>query len=155
MQGIASAPGAYVLLAHLAEPACIAVGALGERTFEAGYYLYVGSALGGLRARLARHLRAEKRLHWHIDYLLEQARVCEVWWAVSPERLECAWASALSGAAGMAPCAAPFGASDCRCATHLFYGAERPQAGCVSAALPGCCGVRALMILEEELAAPA
>ena len=33
--------------------------------------------MGGLDARVARHLRAEKKLHWHIDYLLERASVTE------------------------------------------------------------------------------
>ncbi|OYT40997.1 MAG: hypothetical protein B6U89_00365 [Desulfurococcales archaeon ex4484_58] len=37
-----------------------------------GFYIYVGSARGpgGLRARINRHLRREKKLFWHIDYLL-------------------------------------------------------------------------------------
>lgn len=125
---IPAAPGAYVLLMHLAEPVRLAVGGLGERPFAAGYYLYAGSALGGLRARLARHLRATKRLHWHIDYLLQRAPVCEVWWLASRERSECAWAGALAVAPGVQPFEAPFGASDCRCVTHLFYSVERPQA---------------------------
>jgi len=124
---IPAAPGAYVLLFQFAEPVRLVVGALGERLFPAGYYLYVGSALGGLRARLARHLRAAKRLHWHVDYLLRCARVCEVWWLVSTERCECAWASALATARGVRPCEAPFGASDCRCPTHLFFSIGRPQ----------------------------
>lgn len=127
LDGIPAAPGAYVLLAHLATPARLTVGRLGERFFAEGYYLYVGSALGGLRARLARHLRAVKRLHWHVDYLLRCARVCEVWWLASEERNECAWAGALAEWPGVQPFEAPFGASDCRCATHLFYGVERPQ----------------------------
>ena len=43
---------------------------------------------------MARHLRAEKCLHWHIDYLLGSkcARVEQVWAVESVERLECKWA---------------------------------------------------------------
>ncbi|HYA22015.1 MAG TPA: DUF123 domain-containing protein [Thermoproteota archaeon] len=39
--------------------------------FHPGLYLYVGSARGpgGLRARVARHLRRDKVRKWHIDYL--------------------------------------------------------------------------------------
>jgi len=38
-----------------------------------GYYIYIGSAFGpgGVRARMLRHLRADKPKHWHIDYLRE------------------------------------------------------------------------------------
>jgi len=43
-----------------------------------GVYLYVGSArgFGGLKARVARHLRAVKKVHWHVDYLLASRSVC-------------------------------------------------------------------------------
>ena len=38
---------------------------------EPGLYAYIGSAYGpgGLRARLGRHLRPEKKLRWHIDQI--------------------------------------------------------------------------------------
>ena len=69
--------GAYILLTHLAQGEEIEVGRLGTFLFCRGEYAYVGSAMGGLDARVARHLRAEKKLHWHIDYLLERASVTE------------------------------------------------------------------------------
>lgn len=116
------APGTYALLLHLNSPAVFRVGRLGTLTFAPGYYVYIGSArgAGGLRARVERHLRAEKRPHWHIDALAAHAAVQEVWWALSAQRLECAWARALSALPGVQQPAPGFGASDCACRTHLF-----------------------------------
>jgi len=122
-----SGPGTYILAIELEQAQRIRIGALGERAFERGYYLYVGSALNSLRARLERHLRAEKRLHWHIDYLLQQAMIREIWYALGAERRECAWARALAELPGAAPYPSAFGASDCSCRTHLFYCPNKPS----------------------------
>ncbi len=50
--------GSYILILHLNRPERIAVGKLGKCSFPAGYYTYVGSALGpgGLASRLKHHL---------------------------------------------------------------------------------------------------
>ncbi|MBC7257334.1 MAG: DUF123 domain-containing protein, partial [Chloroflexi bacterium] len=77
-----------------------------------------------------------KRPHWHIDALLECAFVSEVWYILSQERLECAWARALVGMEGLTPFAAPFGASDCRCPTHLFYTPTAPRLAAFRSSLP-------------------
>ncbi len=92
-----SLPGTYVLWVHVDQPLTLAVGRLGTVTLPAGTYAYVGSAHGpgGLRARLHRHLRAEKPLHWHIDYLTTAAPVVAIGLRVSPEPLECVWAREL------------------------------------------------------------
>jgi Uri superfamily endonuclease len=114
--------GTYVLVMRLSAPATIAVGRLGVFDMPGGYYLYVGSAhgAGGLRARVGRHLRAAKRLHWHVDYLAAHAQIVEVWMRASPERLECRWAAALAGLDGGSIPVPRFGASDCTCPAHLF-----------------------------------
>lgn len=122
----AGEPGTYILVIELEHDAHIQVASLGVIRFRAGSYLYVGSALGGLEARLARHLRQEKRLHWHIDYLLQWGRIREVWYHSGPEHLECAWAGTLARAEGVSPFASPFGASDCGCHAHLFYAEAMP-----------------------------
>ena len=116
-----SKPGTYILWLELAEESSLGVGSLGKVTFAPGYYAYVGSALGGLAARLARHRRATKRMHWHIDYLLQRATIREIWHHTGAERLECAWAQALARMGGISPGVRGFGASDCSCATHLFF----------------------------------
>ena len=97
----------------------ITVGKLGNILFQPGWYCYIGSALNGLKGRLARHLRRDKKTWWHIDYLLKRADVMEVVWALSSDRLECRIAGALrSQGVESIP---GFGASDCRCTSHLFY----------------------------------
>ena len=97
----------------------ITVGKLGNILFQPGCYCYVGSALNGLKARVARHLRHEKKTWWHIDYLLKRADVVEIVWGLSSDRLECRIAEALrSQGVESIP---GFGASDCRCISHLFY----------------------------------
>jgi Uri superfamily endonuclease len=122
------APGTYVLVMFLDSPTRIVVGALGPLEFDAGYYLYVGSALNGLAGRLRRHCRVDsKKLRWHIDYLRARATLVEVWWTVSAERLECEWAVAVRGLPGVTEPVAGFGASDCRCSSHLFHLVAKPS----------------------------
>jgi len=83
--------GTYALVMSLKGEVAIVVGRLvmkgktfagSEITFPPGYYVYFGSAHGGLSARVSRHLKREKRLHWHIDYLTRFADVMEVWYAL-------------------------------------------------------------------------
>ena len=91
----------------------IRVGRLGVFLFPAGRYVYVGSGRRNLSARIARHRRKRKLLHWHIDYFLRYAVIVEV------ERSsvsECALAARVGGWV----VASGFGASDCGCRTHLF-----------------------------------
>lgn len=117
-------PGTYAMLLELTRRSSVSVGALGCQRLPPGSYLYVGSARGpgGLRARLAHHRRGPARPHWHIDYLRMRAPVRWVWALASTERLECEWAGRLVRAGGLEPSAARFGASDCRCPTHLLRG---------------------------------
>jgi len=120
--------GTYALVLLLERKEEIAVGKLGTFVFPAGYYLYVGSALGpgGLEARLARHRCRNKKLRWHIDYLLEHAQLVEVWSITSPARLECLWAQAVQELPGSEIPVPGFGSSDCRCSSHLIHLARKP-----------------------------
>jgi Uri superfamily endonuclease len=116
--------GTYVLVLWLGAAQTIKVGRLGVVAFPAGWYLYVGSALGpgGLPARLARHflrLGTGKRAHWHVDYLRERATWCGAWGRASGLRLECEWAAVLRSLPGARIVAPGFGASDCGCPGHL------------------------------------
>ncbi|ADJ26199.1 protein of unknown function DUF123 [Dehalogenimonas lykanthroporepellens BL-DC-9] len=86
-------------------------------TLDAGYYTYIGSAMSGLEARINRHLRPNKRKHWHIDYLLERSVIFTIVCAKIDVRLECAVADGLAGLPGVSG----FGATDCRCRSHLFF----------------------------------
>ena len=121
--------GTYALVLHLGRQEEITIGKLGTFVFPAGYYLYLGSALGpgGLEARLARHRRRGKRPRWHIDYLREHARLVEVWSVASGERLECLWARAARKLPGARIPVPGFGSSDCRCPSHLVHFATKPS----------------------------
>jgi Uri superfamily endonuclease len=113
--------GTYALIVEVPGKLCTPVGGLGRLTFLAGRFAYVGSALGpgGLAARLRRHAVGPRRLHWHIDYLLDHAQVSGALVREGRVRHECTWASWFSDRCGSA--ADGFGASDCRCPSHLFF----------------------------------
>ena len=121
-------PGSYILIIRLYQPTRIRVGKLGTVDFEAGWYAYSGSALGpgGLAARLSYHAKEHKSRQWHIDYLLTEAELVEVWWAEDQKRKECIWASALRSVPGAKVPVPNFGASDCRCLSHLVYFDQQP-----------------------------
>ena len=103
------------------------IGKLGIYDFPPGYYVYVGSALAGLHGRLKHHLKSEKRLHWHIDYLLQQATVVQIWCALGEDRLECIWNAILAELPEATPIIPGFGSSDCRCHTHLTHFLTTPS----------------------------
>lgn len=110
--------GIYVLLIELWEDKEIIVGKKGRIAFPKGFYGYVGSALCGLERRLARHLSPVKKRHWHIDYLLDTAKIKGILCAEAAEKKECALAQSLSH---KLPLVAGFGCSDCNCPSHLFF----------------------------------
>lgn len=122
--------GTYVLLGVARDdPTCIRVGRLGILQVQAGWYAYVGSALGpgGLRARLGRHLRVDKPARWHFDYLRPHVEIRRIWYLESSTHCESLWATALSRLDGSAVPLEGFGACDHPGATHLFAFARPPR----------------------------
>ena len=114
--------GVYILLIRLNESQKISVGRLGVQYFSKGFYAYVGSALNGIESRVNRHLSNDKKHFWHIDYLLDKARVFEVVLIPTEEKLECTLARALKE---KLLCISRFGSSDCSCQGHLFFASKR------------------------------
>jgi Uri superfamily endonuclease len=112
--------GIYALEISLSKGANVRVGALGDVYFKEGSYVYVGSAQRNLEKRVQRHLRKEKKLFWHIDYLLgsERAKIEKVFFRQADKLAECEIAQEL-GRRGEP--VAGFGCSDCRCQSHLFW----------------------------------
>lgn len=106
------------MLIRLKERSDIRIGRLATLQFNSGYYAYAGSAMRGLKHRISRHLRKEKKLHWHIDYLLEKANVVKVIVCQSENSIECDIAEAIGS---MYTVVNGFGSSDCKCPGHLFY----------------------------------
>lgn len=113
-------PGAYLLLIRLDAPLQFTL--RGQPvSLPAGTYAYAGSARGsgGIAARVARHLRKEKKPHWHVDALTVAASEIAV--RGFPGGSECALVERLV-ASGHAEVPLPgFGSSDCRsCEAHLL-----------------------------------
>jgi len=112
----------------------VSIGALGYLTFQAGWHIYIGSALGsgGLK-RLDRHISLahmhDKKPKWHIDYLLTNPAFSLHYaiYAVTQEQYECRLAQSLrkSGVLG-------FGCSDCSCSSHLLFRKQDPTEEIVS-----------------------
>lgn len=119
--------GVYCLLLELREDKELPVGALGVCGFSKGYYVYTGSALHGLAARIGRHLRPDKRYHWHIDYLLGAARVKRAFVLETEERRECELNLLVMGLPGARVAVDSFGSSDCWCRSHLIRFARDPE----------------------------
>lgn len=115
--------GAYMIIYKLPEDKGIEIGELGKIYFKSGYYIYVGSALAGLEKRIARHKRKRKKLHWHIDYLAEEADFFEVIPIRTGDRIECEISSALRKIGEEIN---GFGSSDCDCPSHLFFMPQSP-----------------------------
>jgi sugar fermentation stimulation protein A len=110
--------GSYITILKLTRDESIPVGSLGTVRFKRGYYLYAGSAMKNLSHRIARHQRRRKNLFWHIDYLRQRAAHCVSLPVRTGADLECQIARALDG---ISQWKIPgFGASDCRCDSHLF-----------------------------------
>lgn len=111
--------GSYILLIKLDKDKEIKVGKVGKIKFKIGHYFYVGSALHSLVGRINRHIRKRKKSHWHIDYLLKEAKIIDVFYKESIQREECRIAKILSEKLRYIN---DFGCSDCKCHSHLFYG---------------------------------
>ncbi len=123
-------PGAYLLLIELAAPLALGIPRLGAATLAPGRYAYGGSAYGpgGLRARIDRHLRAEKTPHWHVDRLTVAGRVVGV--RAVPGGRECDLVRELLERPGASVPVPGFGSSDCRaCPAHLVALPESYEAG--------------------------
>ena len=120
-----SQPGSYALVFEISREVQVHIGRAGLHLFPAGTYIYAGSAhgSGGLRARIAHHLRAASRPHWHLDYLFPHAIARCCYYTVNEVKIECEWSHLLAGLPGARVVMPGFGSSDCRagCLTHLYH----------------------------------
>ena len=112
--------GTYCLLIKVNNTFEKHIGALGKIKFEKGFYAYIGSAMNSIEARVKRHLRKEKKKHWHIDYLMESrsAKIKKIYIKESQTKEECKVAKKIESIANEV--IEKFGASDCECKGHLF-----------------------------------
>lgn len=119
--------GVYTLLIELEDEQTIKVKPdLGWHLLK-GRYIYTGSALGrgstSLERRLERHLKASKKIFWHIDRLLSGfGKVVKVAYAEASVKIECELNKKILSLLEAKPIKG-FGSSDCRCGCigHLLY----------------------------------
>ena len=119
MQGMR---GSYLLVIHAEHSIEIQVGSLGSVNFVPGYYIYAGKHRVNLEKRLERHFSEKKKVRWHVDYLTSAVQpMCAYYF---PDDVECRLATQL---ASQLSAIKGFGASDCKCASHLFYSPSNPK----------------------------
>ncbi len=121
LEGMSAAAGAYVLLIETAGPLSIRLPQNDVSVLAPGTYLYVGSANGpgGMKARLRRHFRCSKKIHWHVDQLTTCAASVEAL-AVAGGN-ECKLGETLLASHQYKMALAGFGSSDCHiCSSHLL-----------------------------------
>jgi Uri superfamily endonuclease len=106
----------YQLDIILVEPVRLTIGQFGTFDFPAGHYVYTGSAKRNIETRIARHLRKDKKLKWHIDYLLASPHASVIK-ATQFAQTECELNQNTAGIVLIAG----FGSSDClaSCGSHL------------------------------------
>ena len=108
----------YQLHINLSANIEIVIGKLGKFTFPMGNYIYTGSAKKNIDARIERHKSKDKKMHLHIDYLLnyKNTKITEV---QKFDEEECILNQKASGEIIVAG----FGSSDCKngCKSHLKY----------------------------------
>jgi len=115
--------GTYCLCLEVNQDTEIEIGALGQFNFVKGKYLYVGSALNNLEARVKRHINSNKTkqpiTHWHIDYLLKSPHVniYSILTLESTQKMECQAALVILKFGDPVK---KFGCSDCKCISHLY-----------------------------------
>lgn len=117
---ISAKKGAYILQITVPSRVCLNIPSLGNPEIRAGRYLYCGSAKGpgGIRARVLRHLKREKKPHWHVDRLTIAFGVEA--FSTFEGATECGLVAKLRELDFTSQPYAKFGNSDCRsCIAHL------------------------------------
>ena len=120
--------GIYALIIRIKEKVVINIGKKKKYNFLPGYYIYIGSALGeysnNIENRLKRHFSNNKKLFWHIDYLLNISKIeaKKALYAKTNQKKECELSSKIMNYSN-SDLFKDFGNSDCEagCKTHLFY----------------------------------
>ena len=119
--------GIYYLTIKLVKRCNIRVGCLGNFGFPGGFYVYVGSAQNNLEGRIERHLRRDKKMHWHIDYLLHYGQVICVHTYAAEKNAECILSQKIGNIKNAEILVSGFGSSDCSCTSHLYFFQDNPD----------------------------
>jgi Uri superfamily endonuclease len=111
--------GIYCLLINVKKDINPKIGALGKIPFKKGSYVYIGSAQNSIEKRVSRHFSRNKKVRWHIDYLLADSNVNlkKAVYKKANKEQECKTACFFNK---FEEPIKGFGCSDCRCYSHLF-----------------------------------
>ncbi len=107
--------GSYAMVIHVRNNLPVTIGGT-PIELRKGYYLYIGSALNGIKRRLKWHFRKGKKIHWHVDNLTENGKIVDVYYVICNRKIECEIAERIS-----LQKIRGFGDTDCKCGGHLFY----------------------------------
>lgn len=110
----------YAIYLQLNGSHTLSIGKLGVFHFQKGIYIYVGSAKRNILQRINRHKKVEKNTHWHFDYLRPYGTITKII-TYDNSFTECGLAEKIRKKVdGVFPVKG-FGASDCKCCSHLIY----------------------------------
>lgn len=119
--------GIYALIIKVTQSMKVDIGITKGLQFKKGEFVYIGSAQGegstNLENRLKRHFSKKKKIHWHIDYLLDsQVTLKDAVLATTYEKKECQLIQSLIHTRNFEWGPSGFGASDCKskCTSHLL-----------------------------------
>lgn len=129
--------GVYLLFFTISSEIETEIGKLGRYSFLPGRYVYVGSGMGGVFARVKRHLCGCQCKRWHIDYLLEKTENRKaVIYLTDCKEMECSLSQMVKNIAGSQNPVKGFGSSDCSCYSHLYLISDETEV--LNIDLPGC-----------------
>ncbi|MBB6444604.1 GIY-YIG nuclease family protein [Bacillus benzoevorans] len=110
----------YTIYLQLNDAQNISIGKLGNFHFQKGIYIYVGSAKKNILHRIKRHKEIEKKYHWHFDYLRPYGTITKII-TYDTSFTECGLADKIRKEVDGSIPVKGFGASDCKCGSHLIY----------------------------------
>jgi Uri superfamily endonuclease len=117
--------GIYILEIFAGQPFQLLIKKFSGVKFDKGYYYYVGSAQKNFYHRIKRHLRKNKKIHWHIDHIttIPSNKIIAVYYIKNgPKNMEIKIANDMLVFPQITIPAKGFGNSDNpEAESHLFY----------------------------------
>lgn len=128
MQKLTSDSGIYILELFCTKALKIMHPKFRDYEFSQGNYYYIGSAQKNLKNRIARHLKKDKKLHWHIDYFTSENDVKITRVFILPnftKEFECRVVFKMGNIFKLQHKVLGFGNSDCNiCKSHFLFSAK-------------------------------
>jgi len=121
--------GIYLLELYISPSVKLSSTRFPRELFADGYYYYAGSAQKKLKSRIERHLKKNKKVHWHIDHLTTGTGAISRLWIFenASKDLECELVQFLQKNLKFEIPINNFGNGDCtnKCPSHLLYSEKR------------------------------